>query len=253
MHVGAVVDLRGPAAASSTSSSTACARGCTWSRATARSSPSRRGRPAAVDRRSRLQPRVPRAPDRAARAGLRGRSCMRLAARIMSQQLDRTKPLWEVWLVEGLDGDRLAMISKTHHALIDGVSGVDLATVMFDLEPVPPMSTRTRGLEPWTPAPEPSAAELVAGGAAGLARRPACGVAARRARRRCAPAGDARAGPRGRRGPRRDRLGGPEPGARDPAERRDRPAPPVRRRALPSWPTSRRSRTRSAARSTTSC
>ena len=96
---------------------------------------------------------------------------MRLAARIMSQQLDRTKPLWEVWLVEGLSGNRLAMISKTHHALIDGVSGVDLATVMFDLEPTPrDLGEETDGLAAWTPAPEPSSAELVAGGMTGLAR-----------------------------------------------------------------------------------
>ena len=97
---------------------------------------------------------------------------MRLTARIMSQQLDRTKPLWEVWLVEGLADGGVAMISKTHHALIDGVSGVDLATVMFDLSPVPAdLGEETRGLEPWTPAPEPSAAELVVGGVAGLARQ----------------------------------------------------------------------------------
>jgi WS/DGAT/MGAT family acyltransferase len=96
---------------------------------------------------------------------------MRLAARIMSQQLDRTKPLWELWLVEGLAGGGLALISKTHHALIDGVSGVDLATVMFDLEPVPadPLAG-TEELTPWTPAPEPTGAELVAGGIAGLAK-----------------------------------------------------------------------------------
>lgn len=96
---------------------------------------------------------------------------MRLAARIMSQQLDRTKPLWEVWIIEGLQDGRLAMISKTHHALIDGVSGVDLATVMFDLSPVPPdLGKETEGLEAWTPAPEPTGAELVAGGVAGLAK-----------------------------------------------------------------------------------
>jgi WS/DGAT/MGAT family acyltransferase len=96
---------------------------------------------------------------------------MRLAARIMSQQLDRTKPLWEVWLVEGLEDNRVAMISKTHHALIDGVSGVDLATVMFDLTPVPrDLAEETQGLEAWTPQPEPSTAELVAGGVTGLAR-----------------------------------------------------------------------------------
>ena len=96
---------------------------------------------------------------------------MRLAARIMSQQLDRTKPLWELWLVEGVQDGRVALISKTHHALIDGVSGVDLAQVMFDLSPVPgdPLA-ETAGLEPWTPSPEPTGAELVAGGVAGLAR-----------------------------------------------------------------------------------
>ena len=60
-----------------------------------------------------------------------------LAARIFSQQLDRTKPLWELWLVEGLDGDRFAIVGKSHHALVDGVSGVDITTVLFDLEPEP--------------------------------------------------------------------------------------------------------------------
>lgn len=99
------------------------------------------------------------------------RQLMRLVARIMSQQLDRTKPLWETWLVEGLEDGRVALISKTHHALIDGVSGVDLAQVMFDLHPVPrEIDADAEGLAPWTPRPEPSASELVAGGVAGLAR-----------------------------------------------------------------------------------
>ncbi len=57
-----------------------------------------------------------------------------LAARIFSQQLDRSKPLWELWLVEGLTGDRFAIIGKSHHALVDGVSGVDITTVLFDLD-----------------------------------------------------------------------------------------------------------------------
>ena len=57
-----------------------------------------------------------------------------LAARVHSQALDRSKPLWEMWLVHGLEGNRFALISKTHHALVDGVSGVDLATVLFDLD-----------------------------------------------------------------------------------------------------------------------
>ena len=89
-----------------------------------------------------------------------------LASRISSQQLDRSKPLWENWLVEGLEGDRFAIISKTHHALVDGVSGVDLATVLFDLERAP--KSPTGELEPWRPHAEPSAAELVVAGLRGM-------------------------------------------------------------------------------------
>jgi WS/DGAT/MGAT family acyltransferase len=93
---------------------------------------------------------------------------MRLVARIMSQQLDRSKPLWEMWIVEGLEDGGFALITKTHHSLIDGISGVDLATVMFDLTPVPVEPPHPD--EPWQPHPEPTGAELVAGGAIGLAR-----------------------------------------------------------------------------------
>ena len=93
---------------------------------------------------------------------------MRLVGRIMSQQLDRSKPLWEMWIIEGLDDGGFAVISKTHHAMVDGISGVDLATVMFDLSPVPPEIPHSD--EPWQPHPEPTGAELVAGGAVGLAR-----------------------------------------------------------------------------------
>ena len=89
-----------------------------------------------------------------------------LASRIASQQLDRSKPLWENWLVEGLEGDRFALISKTHHSLVDGVSGVDLATVLFDLEPNP--AKPGEDLEPWRPQPEPSQAQLVAAGVRGM-------------------------------------------------------------------------------------
>ncbi|MBA2793546.1 MAG: wax ester/triacylglycerol synthase family O-acyltransferase, partial [Thermoleophilaceae bacterium] len=94
-----------------------------------------------------------------------------LAGRIFSQRLDRSKPLWEIWLVQGLEGGRVALISKTHHALVDGVSGVDIATVLFDLSPVP--SEIPPEEEPWTPAPEPSDAELVAEGIKGIVRTPA--------------------------------------------------------------------------------
>jgi diacylglycerol O-acyltransferase / wax synthase len=93
-----------------------------------------------------------------------------LAARIHSQRLDRTKPLWELWLVQGLEGGRFALISKTHHALVDGVAGVDLATVLFDLEPVPPPVAHEG--EPWVPQHEPSAAALAVRGLRGLVRLP---------------------------------------------------------------------------------
>jgi WS/DGAT/MGAT family acyltransferase len=100
---------------------------------------------------------------------------MRLVARIMSQQLDRSKPLWEMWIVEGLDDGGFALITKTHHSLIDGISGVDLATVMFDLSPVPVEPDHPD--EPWQPHAEPTGTELVAGGAIGLAKA-AAGAAA---------------------------------------------------------------------------
>jgi diacylglycerol O-acyltransferase / wax synthase len=93
-----------------------------------------------------------------------------LVARVHSQRLDRSKPLWETWLVQGLEENRFALISKTHHALVDGISGVDLATVLFDLEPVP-TSAPFEG-EPWVPQPEPSAAQLAARGIRGLVRTP---------------------------------------------------------------------------------
>jgi diacylglycerol O-acyltransferase / wax synthase len=93
-----------------------------------------------------------------------------LAARIHSQQLDRTKPLWELWLVQGLGDGRFALISKTHHALVDGVAGVDLATVLFDVEPVPPPLLHEG--EPWVPQPEPSATSLAARGIRGLVKLP---------------------------------------------------------------------------------
>ena len=99
-----------------------------------------------------------------------------LTSRIASQQLDRSKPLWETWLVEGLSDGRFALIMKTHHSLVDGVSGVDLATVLFDLErePQPP----AEDLEPWRPHPEPSGAELVAAGIKGVVTT-SVGLAAR--------------------------------------------------------------------------
>jgi WS/DGAT/MGAT family acyltransferase len=82
-----------------------------------------------------------------------------LAARIFSQQLDRTKPLWELWLVEGLEGDRFAIVGKSHHALVDGVSGVDITTVLFDVEPEP--SAEPVRPPKWAPRPEPTDLQLL--------------------------------------------------------------------------------------------
>jgi diacylglycerol O-acyltransferase / wax synthase len=85
----------------------------------------------------------------------------RLTARIFSQQLDRSKPLWELWLAQGLDRDRFAILTKTHHAMVDGISGVDIGTVLFDFEPVPePIEIE----DDWVPQPQPGTAELVARG-----------------------------------------------------------------------------------------
>ncbi len=82
-----------------------------------------------------------------------------LAARIFSQQLDRSKPLWELWLVEGLAGDRFAIIGKSHHALVDGVSGVDITTVLFDLDREPEGTPATA--PPWLARPEPTDLKLL--------------------------------------------------------------------------------------------
>ena len=91
-----------------------------------------------------------------------------LASRLFSQQLDRSKPLWEMWIIEGLENDSWALINKTHHAMIDGVSGVDLATVIFDLSPE---GTKIdHPAEPWQAASEPGDRDLLASGALGIAR-----------------------------------------------------------------------------------
>jgi diacylglycerol O-acyltransferase len=98
------------------------------------------------------------------------RELRRLAGRVFAQRLDRTKPLWELWLVDRVGDDRFALISKTHHCLVDGVSGVDIATVLFDLDPDPPEPPPA---EPWFPRPEPSRAQLLADALAERAVAPA--------------------------------------------------------------------------------
>ncbi len=82
-----------------------------------------------------------------------------LAGRVFSQRLDRSKPLWEIWLVDQMAGERFALIAKTHHALVDGISGVDITTVLFDLEAQPPHPGRPP--VPWSARPLPGAAKLL--------------------------------------------------------------------------------------------
>jgi diacylglycerol O-acyltransferase / wax synthase len=81
--------------------------------------------------------------------------------RVHSRPLDRTKPLWEMYFVEGLEDGYVGVLFKSHHAMIDGVSGMDLATVLVDFAPEP-QEIQAR---PWTPEPEPSLGGLVLGAA----------------------------------------------------------------------------------------
>jgi diacylglycerol O-acyltransferase len=82
----------------------------------------------------------------------------KLVGRVMSQQLDRSKPLWEIWVVEGLEDGRWAMLAKTHHAMVDGIAGTDLLAVIMDLSP-----DATRPAAPaWTPRPTPTGGQLAA-------------------------------------------------------------------------------------------
>ncbi|MCP4435603.1 MAG: wax ester/triacylglycerol synthase family O-acyltransferase [Actinomycetia bacterium] len=90
----------------------------------------------------------------------------RLMGRLMSQPLDRSRPLWEAWLVEGLSDDRWALIFKLHHCMVDGVAGVALLEALLDLE----ADARPGEPEPWTPQPEPAAPALVLDAWAGAAQ-----------------------------------------------------------------------------------
>jgi len=87
----------------------------------------------------------------------RDRELRNLVGRVMSQQLDRHKPLWEMWIVEGLEHDHWALVSKVHHCMVDGVSGTDLLTVVLDAEPEPARPSS----DTWHPAGEPGNTRLV--------------------------------------------------------------------------------------------
>jgi diacylglycerol O-acyltransferase len=80
-----------------------------------------------------------------------------LAGRVQAQHLDRTKPLWELWMVEGLEGGRWALVNKVHHCMVDGVAGTDLMSVLFESS----ADARLPSEVPWRAGREPSEAELL--------------------------------------------------------------------------------------------
>ena len=92
-----------------------------------------------------------------------------LVGRVMSQHLDRARPLWEFWMVEAVSGGRWALINKTHHALVDGVAGVELLATVLDFTPD---SGLPSAAAPWSPASPPSALALASASVAESARTP---------------------------------------------------------------------------------
>jgi WS/DGAT/MGAT family acyltransferase len=102
------------------------------------------------------------------------REIQQIAARIASHPLDRDRPLWEIWFVEGLEGGGFAAIAKVHHCMVDGVSGVGVMTAL--LSPAP--SESFEPAPPWTPRPAPSSLSLLADSLTGLAGAGATAVRA---------------------------------------------------------------------------
>jgi WS/DGAT/MGAT family acyltransferase len=93
---------------------------------------------------------------------------LEFAARIQSRLLDRNRPLWEMYLVEGLSGDRVAIVSKTHSSMIDGLGSIDIAQVILDEAPEPRRTVEKL----WMPEPEPSATSLVVDAVTGMVHHP---------------------------------------------------------------------------------
>ena len=113
-----------------------------------------------------------------------------VVGRVMSQNLDRAKPLWEMWVVEGLDEGRWALFSKVHHCMVDGVAGTGLMTVLLDKERHPARPPT----DAWAPIPGPGNARLLADalfelGTSPLAAAKQLGGALRSRRPKPAPAG----------------------------------------------------------------
>ncbi len=99
-----------------------------------------------------------------------------LTARIMSRRLDPDRPLWEMYFVEGLEDGRVALLSKSHQILVDGISTVDLGQVLLDVDPGP----RQLVLEGWRPDDEPTPTSLVAGAVLESVRNPRVAMATMR-------------------------------------------------------------------------
>jgi diacylglycerol O-acyltransferase len=93
----------------------------------------------------------------------------RLMGRLMSQPLDRRRPLWEMWVVEGLTGNRWAIVSKVHHCMVDGISGTDLMATLLDTEPDVPVTPAPR----WAPSAPPTDLALVVDAVRDLVTQPA--------------------------------------------------------------------------------
>jgi WS/DGAT/MGAT family acyltransferase len=113
------------------------------------------------------------------------RQLAELAAELAAKHLDRRRPLWEMYIIEGLEGGAVAELTKIHHACIDGVSGAEILGVLLDISanppPVPPPA------KPWRPEHEPSQVELLGRGVAGLLAKPRVGF---RLARRAVPRRD---------------------------------------------------------------
>ncbi len=91
-----------------------------------------------------------------------------LVGRLISRPLDRSRPLWELYIIEGLQHGRIALVNKTHHALVDRIGAVDVAAAILDISRRP----RTLPDQPWIPAPAPSDVDLVVDAVTDLASRP---------------------------------------------------------------------------------
>ena len=100
------------------------------------------------------------------------------AGRILSRQLDRDRPLWELYVIEGLEDGGFAILGKNHHAMIDGLAGIDIATVMLDF--APDGSADIPAPEPWEPAPSPPGYELAFSAVAHALSSPAAALSAGR-------------------------------------------------------------------------